>query len=69
MTVPTSCLLFGWCFGVVARIGAYFGLHRMASSSTHFIVVGGENGSADYDPGPGVDPVYGPTPIITRYAF
>jgi hypothetical protein len=51
------------------KIGEYFSLYRVASSSTHFIVVGHEYSSADYDPGPGVDAVYGPTPVVTRYAF
>jgi hypothetical protein len=50
-------------------IGEYFTLTRMASSSTYFIVAGSEYGAADYDPGPGVDAIYGPTPVVTRYAF
>jgi hypothetical protein len=51
------------------HIGEYFTLSRLASSATYFILAGQEYSAADYDPGPGVDPVYGPTPIVTRYAF
>lgn len=50
-------------------IGEYFSLYRVASSATHFIAAGTENGTADYDPGPGSDAVYGPTPLVTRYVF
>jgi len=51
------------------HIGQYFTLYRLASSSTHFIAAGSEYGAGDYDPGPGVDAVYGPTPLVTRYLF
>jgi hypothetical protein len=51
------------------KIGGYFSLYRLASSSTYFIVAGAEYNAADYDPGPGVDAVYGPTPVVTRYGF
>jgi hypothetical protein len=51
------------------RIGDQFGLGYVVSSSTHFIVLGGEYGAADYDPGPGTDVIYGSTLLATRYAF
>jgi hypothetical protein len=51
------------------QIGDQFSLTHLASSTTHFIVVGGEYGTADYDPGAGEDAVYGGTMLVTRYAF
>jgi hypothetical protein len=51
------------------QIGNTFGMYHVASSTTHFIVIGGEYGAADYDPGPGTDVIYGSTQLVTRYAF
>lgn len=51
------------------RLGDNFTLAAVASSTTHFIALGGEYGAADYDPGPGTDVVYGSTLLVTRYAF
>lgn len=51
------------------HIGDQFSLSLLTSSTTHFIVVGGEYGTADYDPGSGEDPVYGSALVATRYAF
>jgi hypothetical protein len=50
-------------------VGDTFTLNLLASSSTHFIVVGNEYGTADYDPGAGTDAVYPGTLLVTRYAF
>jgi hypothetical protein len=50
-------------------IGDDFTLQLLASSATHFIAVGNEYGTADYDPGTGTDPVYPGTLLVTRYAY
>jgi hypothetical protein len=50
-------------------IGDDFTLHRLASSTTHWIALGLEYGTADYDPGPGTATVYSNTLLVTRYAF
>jgi hypothetical protein len=55
-----------WSF---ALGGESTGVLFVSSASNSFLVSGSSSGTADFDPGPAIDPVFGDITFVSRFTF